>query len=79
MSSARKHSMSSILSPRYLRKEIYTNIARIVIALNPFENIDIYTPKHVDIYAQAQDPAQFPPHVYGVGAEAFQGEEDWGI
>lgn len=58
---------------RYSRKEIYTNVARIVIALNPFEMLNIYTPKDVDTYNEAHDTAQLPPHVYGIGADAFQG------
>eukprot|EP00926_Amoebophrya_sp_RCC4398_P015144 GSA120T00001739001.1 len=56
---------------RFERKEIYTNVARIVLAVNPFEELQIYTPEFVDVYSQEANHPQ--PHVFGIGADAFHG------
>lgn len=61
---------------RFSKKVIYTAVADILIALNPFEPLSIYSSKHVDMYASGTD--QLPPHVYNIGSSAFRGLMDYG-
>eukprot|EP00397_Hematodinium_sp_SG-2012_P000398 GEMP01000398.1.p1 GENE.GEMP01000398.1~~GEMP01000398.1.p1 ORF type:complete len:1716 (+),score=392.76 GEMP01000398.1:66-5213(+) len=63
---------------RYARKQIYTSVAHIIIAVNPFEHLPIYSSKHVDMYSEATDSLELPPHVYSVGSDAFRGLMDYG-
>jgi len=55
---------------RYARKEIYTRVARILIAVNPFQSMSIYTSAYADRYKEANDSMELEPHVYGVGLDA---------
>jgi len=58
---------------RYKQGEIYTRVARIVVAVNPFKALNIYSSKYVDKYIKARDSMDLPPHVYGVGLDAVSG------
>jgi myosin heavy subunit len=58
---------------RYMRKEIYTRVARIVIAVNPFQTLNIYSSTFLDKYGKAADSMDLDPHVYGVGLDAVNG------
>jgi len=57
---------------RYKRDEIYTNISRILIALNPYKPLPVYSAEHLSTYRYSQDGAELPPHIFGVGADACQ-------
>ena len=35
---------------RYSRDEIYTGISRMLIAVNPFKSLDIYSAEHIELY-----------------------------
>eukprot|EP00397_Hematodinium_sp_SG-2012_P000534 GEMP01000535.1.p1 GENE.GEMP01000535.1~~GEMP01000535.1.p1 ORF type:complete len:1693 (+),score=408.54 GEMP01000535.1:315-5393(+) len=61
---------------RYLKNNIYSNVSHIVIAVNPFQPLSIYSSKHIDMYARATDSLELPPHVFGIGADAFRGLMD---
>ena len=37
------------------RNEMYTNIDRLVISVNPFQNLPIYASDYIDLYAKAAD------------------------
>ena len=66
------------LRKRYSRDEIYTNVSDIVIAVNPFQTLNIYTSEYVDKYAKAADTTDLEPHIYSIGANAMQGLFDFG-
>jgi myosin-6 len=54
------------LRRRYLKDEIYTYTANILLALNPYHTLDFYTDKHVKEY-QGKSLGVLPPHVFAVG------------
>ena len=56
---------------RFLKKKIYTWVARILIAMNPFERLDIYDSGMKEKYAEL-DPRSAPPHIFAVGEVAYR-------
>ena len=43
--------MLSTIRTRFLRDEIYTAVSKIIIAMNPFKSLKIYTAKYCDLSA----------------------------
>lgn len=60
------------LRVRYNRDEIYTYISVILIAVNPFKPINIYSSEYMELYHSAHDMASLNPHIFGTGAGAFK-------
>jgi myosin heavy subunit len=58
---------------RYLKKEVYTRVAKILIACNPFTAIPIYGSSYVEKYSGASDSLDEPPHVFGIGCDVLKG------
>ena len=56
---------------RFLKKKIYTWVARILIAMNPFERLNIYGDDAKQQYATL-DPRAAPPHIFAVGETAYR-------
>ncbi|CAK1601925.1 unnamed protein product [Parnassius mnemosyne] len=56
---------------RYNQNQIYTYIGDILVAVNPFTDIGIYTPKTQQIY-QSRCRSDNPPHIYAVADAAHQ-------
>jgi myosin-6 len=56
---------------RYMKDEIYTYTANILLALNPYHSLDIYTPKHVDMY-QGKSLGVMPPHTYAIADKSYR-------
>jgi myosin heavy subunit len=50
---------------RFKNDKIYTNVGTILISVNPFKQLPIYTPQVLDSYKSAGAKG-LPPHVYGV-------------
>ena len=71
----------STVKTRYLRDEIYTNVARIVLAINPFKKLSIYDKSWILKYTTSSDKSTnlLGPHVYGIGSDAFEGLKNNGI
>ncbi|GBP22033.1 Myosin-IIIa [Eumeta japonica] len=59
------------LRERYNDNQIYTYIGDILIAVNPFADIGIYTTKSQQIY-QGRCRSDNPPHIYAVADAAHQ-------
>lgn len=68
-----KAALLHTLRVRYGRKEVYTRVARILIAVNPFQPLSIYSSQYVDEYMKAADSLELEPHVYGIGLDAMHG------
>jgi len=69
-------SQASILHTIRVRKargEIYTNISTVLIAINPFKPLAIYSSEYVESYRTSKQLAGLPPHIFGIGAAAFEG------
>jgi myosin-5 len=61
---------------RYSRLQIYTRVSRILIALNPFQPLSIYSFPNLLAHAKAADSADLPPHIFGTGHDALRGLRD---
>ncbi|KAM9332958.1 myosin-IIIa [Pholidichthys leucotaenia] len=59
------------LQSRYSRDQIYTYVGDILIAVNPFHKMEIYTPEYTKMYIGAKRTAN-PPHIYAVADIAYQ-------
>ncbi|XP_036367897.1 myosin-IIIb-like isoform X6 [Octopus sinensis] len=58
------------LEERYKHSIIYTYIGDILLAVNPFRPLNIYSEKHLEQYTNAPKGA-LPPHIYGLADQAF--------
>ena len=55
---------------RYTEDLIYTYVSSILISVNPFKLLPLYTPQVLDEYRQ--NPRDRPPHVFAVAAASYQ-------
>jgi len=65
------------LQKRYEKKIIYTNTGPILLAINPFENLAVYSPDKVHGYRKAGEQGAavmklLPPHVFKVADTAYR-------
>ncbi|CAK9117967.1 unnamed protein product [Durusdinium trenchii] len=58
---------------RYFRQEIYTRVARILISVNPFRALPIYSARHLTDFQKAKDSMELSPHIFGTGHDALRG------
>jgi len=57
---------------RFMDDKIYTYVGSILVAVNPFKSLPIYSAERIQYYrmnVHSTDPPQ--PHVYAIAAEAF--------
>ncbi|XP_013418100.1 myosin-IIIb isoform X2 [Lingula anatina] len=57
---------------RYSRGVIYTYVGDILIAVNPYKALPIYTPQISEKYCDIKVRSQHPPHIYAIADKAFQ-------
>ncbi|KAL8447777.1 hypothetical protein Emag_004185 [Eimeria magna] len=72
LSDVSEASLLQTLRQRYKERQIYTNVGRIVISLNPFEYLPLYGEATISQYMLSADPFCLQPHVYQVSAAALQ-------
>ena len=68
------------LQQRYAKSDIYTYTGPILIAVNPFKTVDLYTTQILETYynlgvlkSQGIDsPTELPPHIYAIADAAFR-------
>ncbi len=75
--SAQEFSPAAILhqlSTRYKKDLIYTAIGTILISINPFKPLPLYTADRMNSYARAEEHnlSQLSPHVFAVAAKAYR-------
>lgn len=59
---------------RYEAGHIYTRSGRLLLAVNPYRRLTLYTPELLEAYRNSLQPqAELPPHVYAVAASAYLG------
>jgi len=64
------------LRQRYSGDTIYTHAGPVLIAINPFKRVDLYTPEHVQHYvnrpAAGQGSQGYEPHIFLTADKAFK-------
>mmetsp|Transcript_78594 Transcript_78594/g.163303 ORF Transcript_78594/g.163303 Transcript_78594/m.163303 type:complete len:1717 (+) Transcript_78594:111-5261(+) len=65
---------------RFLREipQVYTRVAKIMIAVNPFKMLPIYSPQNMKRYLEARDAMDLEPHLFAIGFDAVKGLQDSG-
>ncbi|XP_004716170.1 myosin-IIIa [Echinops telfairi] len=63
--------VSEQLEKCYSRDQIYIYVGDILIALNPFQNLGLYSTKHSKMYMGAKRAAQ-PPHIFAMADLGYQ-------
>ncbi len=65
------------LKQRFLKHEIYTNVGTILIAINPYKVLPLYTDEVTRTYARRKLGQEMPPHVFNIAHDAFVGLRDF--
>ncbi|XP_054579020.1 unconventional myosin-VIIb isoform X2 [Eptesicus fuscus] len=55
---------------RYQQHQIYTYTGSILLAVNPFQDLPLYTPEQVQLYHSRQ-AGELPPHVFAVANSCY--------
>jgi len=66
------------LDRRFQDDHIYTYTANILLALNPYHSLDIYTTENVKKY-QGQSLGVLPPHIYAVADKSYRDMRNLGL
>ncbi|KAM8823539.1 myosin-IIIa [Spinachia spinachia] len=66
-----ENTVTEQLQSRYGRDQIYTYVGDILIAVNPFHKMQIYSPQNTKMYIGAKRTAN-PPHIFAVADIAYQ-------
>ncbi|XP_064491913.1 myosin-IIIa isoform X4 [Pseudopipra pipra] len=66
-----ENTVTEQLQKGYAKDQIYTYVGDILIAVNPFRNIDIYSSQHSKLYIGAKRTAN-PPHIFAVADIGYQ-------
>jgi len=65
------------LKQRFFKNEIYTNVGTILIAINPYKVLPLYTEEVVRSYARRKLGQEMPPHSFNIAHDAFVGLRDF--
>ena len=67
-------SVVELLDERYRSKQIYTRVNQMLLSINPFAELGLYTPEVLERYSRVGTGGPPPPpHVFAIAAEAFHG------
>ncbi|XP_067234001.1 myosin-IIIa isoform X1 [Chanodichthys erythropterus] len=66
-----ENTITEHLQRRYAKEHVYTYVGDILIAVNPFQKTELYTPEHSKSYIGAKRTSN-PPHIYAVADIAYQ-------
>jgi myosin heavy subunit len=59
---------------RYESGHIYTRSGRLLLAVNPYRALPLYTPEVLELYKHSLQPQiELPPHVFAVASSAHLG------
>ncbi|NXA94148.1 MYO1A protein, partial [Melanocharis versteri] len=68
-------SLVQTLQERFRRHDIYTYIGNVVISVNPYQSLPIYTPEKVEEYHNCSFFA-VKPHIYAIADDAYRSLRD---
>lgn len=60
------------LKQRFMEDKIYTNVGTILISVNPYQRLPLYSRDVIEKYTM-RGTKEMPPHVFNIGHEAFKG------
>ncbi|XP_054905098.1 unconventional myosin-Ih [Poeciliopsis prolifica] len=60
----------SNLKKRFSKDLIYTYIGTLIVSVNPYKDLDIYTKKQMDVY-MGVNFFELPPHIYALADNAY--------
>ncbi|XP_063157989.1 myosin-IIIa [Candoia aspera] len=72
-----ENTVTEQLQKSYTRDQIYTYVGDILIAVNPFRNLDLYSTKHSRLYMGAKRTGN-PPHIFAMADTAYQSMVTYG-
>ncbi|XP_077153818.1 unconventional myosin-Ia isoform X1 [Ranitomeya variabilis] len=75
LDSLSEDSLLQNLKERFQHDEIYTYIGNVVISVNPYKQLSIYTPEKVEEYRNC-NLYQLKPHIFAVADDAYQSLRD---
>eukprot|EP00049_Salpingoeca_infusionum_P014796 m.281237 g.281237 ORF g.281237 m.281237 type:complete len:1273 (+) comp15751_c6_seq10:306-4124(+) len=75
LDSVDEEAMVANLSERALKDEIYTYIGDVVISMNPYQAIDIYSHEMLLEYG-GKSQFELPPHIYSLADRAYRSMKD---
>ncbi|XP_053860693.1 unconventional myosin-Ia isoform X1 [Vidua macroura] len=70
-----EESLVQTLQERFRRRDIYTYIGNVVISVNPYQSLPIYTPEKVEEYRNCSFFA-VKPHIYAIADDAYRSLRD---
>ncbi|GAB0201287.1 unconventional myosin-Ia [Grus japonensis] len=70
-----EESLLHTLQERFRRSDIYTYIGNVVISVNPYQSLPIYTPEKVQEYRNCNFFA-VKPHIYAIADDAYRSLRD---
>ncbi|NXS36271.1 MYO1A protein, partial [Pomatostomus ruficeps] len=70
-----EESLVRTLQERFRRQDIYTPIGNVVISVNPYQSLPIYTPEKVEEYHNCSFFA-VKPHIYAIADDAYRSLRD---
>ncbi|GHJ90026.1 hypothetical protein NliqN6_6428 [Naganishia liquefaciens] len=70
LSTISNESINDNLKKRFQNGEIYTYIAHVLISVNPFRDLGIYTPEVLATYRN-KNRLEMPPHVFAIAETAY--------
>ena len=55
------------------KSEIYTNVGNILISINPYKRLPLYTKEEVHRYSTRKFGQELPPHVFNIAYDSYYG------
>lgn len=65
------------LHKRFMNGSIYTYIGHVLISVNPFQDLGIYTPQTLALY-KGKNRLEVPPHVYAIAEAMYYNLKSYG-
>eukprot|EP01102_Stenamoeba_stenopodia_P000528 TRINITY_DN1051_c0_g1_i3.p1 TRINITY_DN1051_c0_g1~~TRINITY_DN1051_c0_g1_i3.p1 ORF type:complete len:171 (-),score=32.11 TRINITY_DN1051_c0_g1_i3:29-541(-) len=71
LSSLTEAEMVANIKKRYAASVIYTSIGAVLISLNPYKDLGVFSKKNIDKYRGKQS-FELPPHVFSLAEETYK-------